>query len=127
MQENYNWRPEALRILSEHGFKGMVYVPLPREGDWAENYYAQVEWELDFLDKAHMIAFWIPRDLKHLPGFTTNVEFGMYLKSKKIVLGYPQGAAKMRYLDTVARVNNVPVYHSLEETLVCAMRMGCSE
>ncbi len=122
--DGYNWRSEALRILNRIGFTGTVYVPLPGDGNWSVDYDAQIDWENQYLDDATVIAFWIPRDLANLPGFTTNVEFGMYLKSGKIVLGYPEGAAKIRYLDGVARRNNVPVSIELEDTLRNAMALA---
>src|SRR6185369_16841030 len=75
--EDYNWRPQALEILSKAGFTGNVYIPLPRDGNWLADYDAQVEWELQYLEKASVIIFWVPRDIQNLPGFTTNVEFGM--------------------------------------------------
>ena len=117
-----NWRPRALTLLAER-FKGTVFVPLPRNGQWLPDYDAQIEWELRHLTSASVIAFWIPRDLKTLPGFTTNVEFGMYLKSGKIVLGSPPETPKMRYLESVARGNGVPVYHTLENTLCGALAL----
>ena len=116
-KEHYNWRPEALKILEKAGFEGTVFVPLPRDGEWSRDYDGQVEWELEHLEIASIIVFWIPRDLETLPAFTTNVEFGLYVKSGKIVLGFPEGAPKMRYLEYVGKKNNVPVYHTLEETL----------
>lgn len=116
-EDNFNWRPEAIKKLQDFGFGGNIFVPLPREGYWAEDYTDQVEWELEHLEKATVIIFWIPRDLKTLPAFTTNVEFGMFLKSGKIVLGFPTGARKMKYLEYVARKNNVRVFNTLEETL----------
>ncbi len=116
-KEDYNWRIKALEYLNNKKFKGMVYIPLPKDNNWLENYDAQIDWELMYLNKANAIAFWIPRDLVHLPGFTTNVEFGMFLKSDKIVLGYPKNARKMRYLHYLANLNNVPVFDTLEETL----------
>lgn len=121
---DYNWRPEALAILRNIDFEGTVYVPLPRDGNWSIDYDAQVDWESDYLEDADVIAFWIPRDLVYLPGYTTNVEFGIYLKSGKIVLGYPKGAAKMKYLDRVAKRNAVPISSELEDTLRRAMKLA---
>ena len=115
-----NWRPEALRILQEQGFGGVVYVPLPRDGVWSPEYEAQVHWEIAYLKQAHVIAFWVPRS-ELLPGYTTNVEYGEYLHSDKIVLGYPEGAPHMRYLHARALMAQVPIYHTLEETLAGAV------
>lgn len=122
-ETDYNWRPEALEILANLQFGGSVFVPLAPDDKWLRDYAAQVEWELAHLDGATVIAFWVPRDLRTLPGFTTNVEFGMYAKSGKIVLGFPRGTPHSKYLAYVATKNHVSVYHSLEETMKGAMEL----
>lgn len=122
-KEQYNWRPEALRLLRDIGFEGTVFIPLPRNGQWSRDYDGQIEWELKHLEMASIIVFWIPRDLEALPAFTTNVEFGLYVKSGKIVLGFPEGTPKMRYLEYVGKKNNVSVYHTIEETLRSAIEI----
>ncbi len=122
--EDKNWRPEAISILEEIGFTGIVYVPLPRDGNWSPEYDAQVSWELKYLEEATCIAFWIPRDLSYLPGFTTNVEFGLYVRSGKINLGYPVDAPKMKYLDFLAKKFKVPIKHTLRGTLITAGQMA---
>ncbi len=122
-KSEYNWRPEAIEILKERGFSGDVFVPLPRDGEYTGDfdYDSQIDWELKYLNLAKVIVFWIPRDVQNLPGFTTNVEFGMFLKSGKIILGYPEGAPKMRYLHYVAEKNNVQVFNNLNETILSAL------
>ncbi len=122
--EDINWRPGAVDTLKEIGFTGIVYVPLPRDGNWSPEYDAQVSWELKYLEGATCIAFWIPRDLNYLPGFTTNVEFGLYVRSGKIILGYPVGAPKMKYLDLLAKKFKVPIKHTLRDTLIKAVQMA---
>lgn len=121
-----NWRPEALRLLSKMMFTGTVFIPLPRDGKWAENYDHQVEWELTYLQRALVIPFWIPRNLITLPGYTSNVEFGMFATSGKCVLGFPYDTPKMRYLEKVAKMHRIPICHTLQRTLRTAM-MQCQE
>ena len=119
----YNWRPEALDVLSDLGFNGSVFIPLRSDWLWLGDWEAQVDWELYHLNLATVIVFWVPRDLKTLPGFTTNVEYGMFVKSGKIVLGYPEGAPKLGYLNYLAKLNSVPVSHSLRQTLLNAVKI----
>lgn len=118
-----SWRPEALRILQHLNFKGDVYVPEPRTklDDWAFNYDTQIKWEWMGIDTSAVVAFWIPRELSTMPGFTTNVEFGLTVASGKAVLGFPPDSPKNRYLDELAKRFNVPVKHTLTDTLACAM------
>lgn len=118
-----NWRLDALEILEREQFAGDVFLPLSREMQLTQSLEGQIEWELDCLARASVIAFWIPRDLQTLPGFTTNVEFGMYIQSGKIVLGFPKKAPQMLYLERLAQINKVPVYYTLEETIQAALNL----
>ena len=74
------------------GFPGVVLIPERRDWVSSFDYIDQVEWEFTCLEAATVIAFWIPRDLISLPGFTTNVEFGRYVGSGKCVYGRPASA-----------------------------------
>jgi len=117
-----SWRPDALAILDELGFDGQVYVP--ENATWKphdQHEAAQVPWEWEALNQATVIAFWVPRALDHMPALTTNVEFGFFATSGKLVLGYPEGAAKMTYLARLAQRFHVPVFGSLRATLEAAV------
>lgn len=119
-----NWRPEALAALEAMGYDGVVFVPLPRSGDWSHGYDAQVEWELAHLNMADVVLFWVPRS-KDLPALTTNVEFGAYFDTGKAILGYPKDATQMRYLDHLAKTESVTVCGTMEDTLRAAVeRLG---
>jgi len=119
-----NWRPEALAALKAMGYDGVVFVPLPRDGDWNHGYDTQVEWELTHLNMADVVLFWVPRS-KDLPALTTNVEFGSFYDTGKAILGYPKEATQMRYLDHLAKTESVTVCGTLEDTLRAAVtRLG---
>lgn len=119
------WRLEALQSLRDRGYEGVVYVPLPRDrqcgGDFDLD--AQASWEQDAMARSDVILFWVPRDLATLPGFTTNVEFGLHVKGRKVVLGHPEGAPKTRYLDWLADCNYVERVTSLEDAVEVALRL----
>lgn len=114
-QGKRSWREDAIEYLASKNYRSVVYVPEPFPGE----YKYQVEWEDRRLNDATSIVFWIPRDLETLPGFTTNVEFGEWMNrpEKEVVLGYPEGAPKMRYLHHKADKYGREVFHTLEETL----------
>ncbi len=121
-----NWRPAALGALTKLGYDGVVYIPLPREeGKWPANYDDQIVWETKYLRMCDQIIFWVPRDLKTLPAFTTNVEFGLWCDSGKITYGRPPSAPKMRYLDWHAVEEKLQVHETLEATLAAGLeRIG---
>lgn len=101
--EIVSWRIEAVKILSSWKFKGIVLVP--ERHNWAckFDFTDQVEWEFEGLYGSSAAAFWIPRNMKHLPGLTTNVEFGALVANKeearRVVYGRPDESEKNRYLD----------------------------
>lgn len=94
-----SWRPDALRILKETDFHGYVLVPEHQVRSEKSDYTDQVEWEWEGLENAKAIAFWVPRQLQTMPAFTTNVEFGSYIRSPRSTYGRPPFAHKCRYLD----------------------------
>jgi hypothetical protein len=94
-----SWRPEALDALRKLGFAGTVLVPEPRDWSAKSSYLDQVEWEHEGLEASSVVTFWVPRDLRALPGFTTNVEFGRYVGSGRCVYGRPENAPHTKYLD----------------------------
>jgi 8-oxo-dGTP pyrophosphatase MutT (NUDIX family) len=128
--EMESWRKDAFQILEDKGFDGTIFCPENR--DWKMNegfdYDAQVEWEERCLNVADCIVFWVPRDLTidgkgnpKLAAFTTNVEWGTWNKSGKVVFGSPPKAPKNTYLRYYADKYNVPVGDTLTETLDAAL------
>ena len=69
-QEGESWRKDALHILDDMGFDGLVFVPENREGrlDEHHDYEGLVSWEEKHLNVADCILFWVPRQMEKLPG-----------------------------------------------------------
>lgn len=95
------WRLEALKILEDLGFDGIIYVPEKEVDDRTFEYENQTWWEREALYNSDVIVFWIPRIFPDMPAFTTNVEFGYWLAkdSSKVLYGRPVESVKNRYLD----------------------------
>lgn len=113
-----SWRPYALELLERKNYNGVVYVPENRPGSKEtvipDNGYPK--WEHDAMDKSDLIPFWVPRNLATLPGFTTNVEFGLFAHSGKSMFG-PIHGEKNEYLSFVADKFHIPKFHTLEGML----------
>lgn len=116
-----SWRKTACEILKELGFDGIIYIPEFKEGENPFDFMNQVEWERDGLMNADIILFHIPRKLPELSGFTTNVEFGMYLAKRpnNIILCSPEDAEKNRYLEWLylKEIPNGIIYRGLKDAL----------
>jgi 8-oxo-dGTP pyrophosphatase MutT (NUDIX family) len=116
-----SWRPKALRLLKKAGYDGVIFNPEARDGQYKRDYLNQVEWEKEGLNLADCILFWVPRNLKTLPGFTTNIEWGIWARSGKVVLGAPAKAAKLRYLRWMADYLKILQAKSLSGTVKNAL------
>ena len=64
----------------------MVYVPEFETGNMKPDLTEQADWEREGLQNATVILFYIPKKIPEMPGFTTNVEFGMWLAKKCLFL-----------------------------------------
>ncbi len=124
--EVFSWRPAALAELARQWAgpgRLVVFVPERPGGGMPHGWQRQVEWEDTCLHLSDVIVFWVPRDLATLPGFTTNVEWGRWEASGRVVLGAPDGAPGMRYLAHYAAAHGVPVAGTLEGTLAAALEL----
>ncbi|NGN68454.1 hypothetical protein G5C51_31725, partial [Streptomyces sp. A7024] len=124
-----SWRPPATMALRQQwtGQQPLTVIsPESRLGKRAARYEDQVDWETAARATASAILFWIPRDLATLPGFTTNVEFGLDVATGRAVLGCPPDCPnpeRNRYLIYVARRHGVPVRETLHDTAAAALAL----
>lgn len=114
----HSWRNEAVEKLEKIGFDGVVYVPEYSTWKPKADYVDQAMWERVALTNATIIIFWIPRSLPDMPAFTTNVEFGYWLHSGKVLYGRPNDAVKIKYLDWLYKLDyNKEPYDNLDNLL----------
>ena len=120
-----SWRTEACQKIGELGFDGVVYVPEYSTWKPKEDYVDQAMWEREALTEATVIMFWIPRSLPDMPAFTTNVEFGYWLHTGKVIYGRPDNAQKIKYLDWLYQLdyNEKPIA-DLDELIASSIDMA---
>lgn len=123
-----SWRKDAVKILTDINFDGIVYIPeYPVNTPFNDNNIEkQTNWEWEALDCAGVILFWIPREINRLPGFTTNIEFGRYItkRPQTVILGYPENAQKMKYLELLYRKETGRAHaETLEQTIEQAITL----
>lgn len=117
-KEAISWRKEACNLLEQMGFDGVVYVPEYSTWKPKESYIDQAMWERMALTEATIIMFWIPRHLPDMPAFTTNVEFGYWIHTGKVLYGRPDNAEKIKYLDWLYELDyNIKPINNLEDLL----------
>ncbi|MEK9186613.1 MAG: nucleoside 2-deoxyribosyltransferase domain-containing protein [Patescibacteria group bacterium] len=118
-----SWRSEAIILLEKAGYDGVVFVPENRSGKtvYEDNYEKSIDWEHQNLYRSDIILFWVPRNLRTMPAFTTNVEFGLFANSGYVVFGAPPRATKNRYLKLVCEKFLIPKYDDLASSIKTAL------
>jgi 8-oxo-dGTP pyrophosphatase MutT (NUDIX family)/nucleoside 2-deoxyribosyltransferase len=120
-----SWRPQALEyiteIAKEKNIDVHVFIPEYRNSRSRRiSLEDMVEWDKRALNRADMIIFWLPRNLETFPGYTTNIEWGWWFRSGKVVFGAPDYAEKVDYVKIKAREENVSIFDTLYETIMGA-------
>lgn len=110
-----SWRPEFIESLKTKGFKGSVIAPENRVLGSPYDFDKQVPWEVEGLTKADLVIFWIPRKLDTMPAFTTNIEFGEFMHSDKIAVGFPPESVNNRYIGKRCEMHDIPLFHTMDE------------
>lgn len=99
-----DWRKKVVQLLIEKGYDGVVYNPDYTDLEVRCPYEEQLKWELRGIQQCTAILFWVDRDLPKRPGLTTNVEFGYWLHSGRLIYGRPDSAEKVLYLDMLYKL-----------------------
>lgn len=94
-----DWRKIVVELLKAKGYDGVIYNPDYTELENRNSYENQLVWELRGIRQCTAIMFWVDRELPSRPGLTTNVEFGYWLHSGRLIYGRPKTAQKCLYLD----------------------------
>jgi hypothetical protein len=109
-----SWRPQALQLLESLAYDGVVFMPESKNGARTGDYDQQMAWELEAMRRSDSILFWVPAERESLPAYTTRVEFGLQVRSGRVMLGTPEDAYKTRYLESLAQHYHVATHQTLE-------------
>ena len=132
----FKWRSLAVHYLREAGFIGIIFIPEPRENDWAfkENFPEPiVAWEARYILQSDLVLFWIPRHQTQLPGRVTNTELGFMAGRAcanperfkySFVWGHPRDAWKVKSEHHwVSEIAGIEPLHDLNELCIEAVRL----
>ena len=119
--ETESWRPQVIQYLKSINWSGTIYYP---ENGSVTDYSIEerINWEQSALNRADIILFWIPRDLTvdstgqaKMLALTTNIEFGLYLHSNKIVVGGNQ--VNNEYIEYSCKQQQIPFFTDLNQAI----------
>lgn len=99
-----SWRLEACKYLEEIGFDGVVYVPeiSTKEKEKGKN---QERWERHAILESSIICFWIPKEIENDLYTDTDLDFGYWFSTNKVIYGTNAQTKTTRYLDWLYRLD----------------------
>lgn len=116
-----DWRIEAIDLFKKYNFSGDIANPTNDHYD--NNLFNQTNWEVETLYKSSLIFCWIPRDIKNKHyALTTNIEFGEFLDSNKIIVGFPDDSDNNDYLRIRCEMYGIKVYNNLDDMVKEAVK-----
>lgn len=114
-----NWQEKAEKFLFHAGYN--VFNPRRDNWDssWEQNFqnpqfYQQVNWELDALEKADLIILYLSPETKSPISL---LEMGIHIKSGKLHVVCPSGFWRKGNVEITCNRYNVPLYDNLETLL----------
>lgn len=115
--DGVDWRSEAIRILDELGFDGVVYDPIVPGLTAVDVTNEVVEWQWAARNRSDMVVGWLGAESERTSGGTRS-ELMHDLQLGKAVLGVAPNYRRTDQLITEARRRNVPVVSGLRAMLV---------
>jgi hypothetical protein len=110
-----NWQEDLTKY-----FEKDFNIYNPRRDDWDSSweqsihnsqFYEQVSWELNALNKAQLIVMYFDPNTKSPISL---LELGLYANSKKLHVICPEGFWRKGNVDIVCEKYNIPLYSNIE-------------
>ena len=107
------WQAELIAALGDRDRDLVVLNPRRDEWDasWRQSieeprFRGQVEWELDGLDRADVIAMWLAPETK---APISLLELGLHARSGKLIVGCPDGFWRKGNVEIVCARHGIPL------------------
>lgn len=119
MGNSEDWQTKVTESLSDRAYT----ILNPRRDEWdssweqkIENpqFYQQVNWELDALNKSDIIILYLLPDSKSPISL---LELGLYASSGKLLVCCPEGFWRKGNVEIVCERYNIPLYENIENLL----------
>lgn len=113
-----NWQAKVVNDLPNN-----VMFLNPRRDDWDASwkqeynnpeFYSQVTWELDMLNKADIIAMYFDPNTKSLISL---IELGLYANSGKLIVCCPEGFWRKGNVDIICSEYGIKLFDNYESWL----------
>jgi hypothetical protein len=128
MGNSENWQEKVTEMLRERAGKGLFGKPYhiynPRRDDWDESwvqtfenpqFFQQVSWELDAMEKAdYIIMNFLPDSKSPI----TLLELGLMAESGKLHVVCPDEFYRSGNVQVICNKYNIPLYKTIEELIV---------
>lgn len=119
MGNSEDWQTKVSNSLVDKPFTILNPRRVDWDSSWAQEFenpqfYQQVTWELNALDKADFIILYLLPDSKSPISL---LELGLYANSGKLLVCCPDGFWRKGNVDIVCERFNVPVYENIEKLL----------
>lgn len=122
MGTSHDWQSDVINHFNKKNNKKFTIFN-PRRVHWdssweqsfeAPNFFQQVSWEMDAMDKADII---IMNLLPESKSPISLLELGLYAKSGKLIVSCPEGFYRRGNVQMVCNKYNIPLYSSIKELL----------
>ncbi|KAF9482548.1 hypothetical protein BDN70DRAFT_874899 [Pholiota conissans] len=119
MGEAVNWQAAITKSLES--LKLGIYIFNPRRVNWNSGwpqdinfkpFFDQVDWELDMLERATVIAMFLPENSK---APISLLELGLFAHKGTLIVGCPKAFWRRGNVEIVCKRYNVPMVDTLEE------------
>jgi Nucleoside 2-deoxyribosyltransferase like len=121
MGKSEDWQSKTIDILETSGMDVDIYNPRRKEWDdsWKQEFtspqfYQQVNWELDALEKADIIIINLLEDSKSPISL---LELGLFADSGKLLVCCPSKFYRIGNIEIVCNKYNIPLFESMEDLI----------
>ena len=108
-----SWRDIVIYTLKQLNYTGVVFIPEMRDGGRCDYTLEIHEWENRCIACSDFILMNLYKNIeKGIYGLTSNIEFGRYINSKKLVLNFTD-SYDFKYMEYVSDVHKIPSFTNM--------------
>lgn len=106
-----NWRETFYKEFNDYS-DAILLDPVIDNWNKLQNPAEQINWEQDMLEVSDVIAMYINPNTKSPISL---MEFGQFIKSKKLIICCPEGFWKREYLEVMCERNDITLFDNFPD------------